>query len=309
MQLLIECARAFSNTATFAMSDAAGMAEICNRVDGIPLAIEFAAARLEVLGVEGVASQLKQSLALLTTGRRTALPRHRTLSATLDWSYQLLQDEEQALLRALAVFHAPMTLEAAAAVALHSGEPSAGLLDSLAGLVAKSLLVVDRTKTAPRYRLLEATRDLATSSARLSSRPADGSPEWRATAAAASTVIGAWKTANARSNACSCVLKQLIAPVQCRAQRPMAGKRSAAAGGDVGQALFSCDATPSTPRTSSLAGGFDRRRNPVDPIADLRHSGGVAHREGCRVLNARAHSISDCTAGAVKTSFGSLLGA
>ena len=161
VQLLIECARAFSNTATFAMSDAAGMAEICNRVDGIPLAIEFAAARLEVLGVEGVASQLKQSLALLTTGRRTALPRHRTLSATLDWSYQLLQDEEQALLRALAVFHAPMTLEAAAAVALHSGEPSAGLLDSLAGLVAKSLLVVDRTKTAPRYRLLEATRDYA----------------------------------------------------------------------------------------------------------------------------------------------------
>ncbi|TGS16849.1 tetratricopeptide repeat protein [Mesorhizobium sp. M2E.F.Ca.ET.209.01.1.1] len=158
VQLLIERAHASGNRVKFGMSDAAGLAEICQRVDGIPLAIEFAAARLELLGVEGVALQLKESLALLSTGRRTALPRHQTLSATLDWSYQLLHEEEQALLRALSIFRAPVTLEAVAAVAVDTAAVSPGLLDNLARLVAKSLLVVDGASAPLRYRLLETTR-------------------------------------------------------------------------------------------------------------------------------------------------------
>jgi non-specific serine/threonine protein kinase len=95
----------------------AAIAAICRHLDGIPLAIEFAATRAATLGLEQVASRLDDRFMLLTSGRRTALPRHRTLRAMLDWSYELLPEDERRLLRRLAVFPAGFTLEAAAVVA------------------------------------------------------------------------------------------------------------------------------------------------------------------------------------------------
>ena len=93
------------------------IAAICRQLDGIPLAIEFAAARASTLGIEQVAIGLRDRFALLTSGRRTALPRHRTLRATLDWSYRLLAEEQRDLLKCLAIFAGPFTLDAARAVA------------------------------------------------------------------------------------------------------------------------------------------------------------------------------------------------
>src|ERR1700682_2748313 len=93
----------------------AGIGELCRRLDGIPLAIELAAARIAALGIEGVAARLDDRFQLLAGGRRTALPRHQTLRATLDWSYELLTEPERVLLRRLAVFAGGFTLQAATA--------------------------------------------------------------------------------------------------------------------------------------------------------------------------------------------------
>ena len=98
----------------------AAITTICRRLDGIPLAIEFAAARAAALGLREVASRLDDRFQLLTGGRRTALPRHQTLRATLDWSYELLPESERCLLRHLAVFAAGFTLEAATAIVSHN---------------------------------------------------------------------------------------------------------------------------------------------------------------------------------------------
>ena len=92
------------------------IAAICRHLDGIPLAIEFAAARAATLGVQQVATRLDDRFGLFTGGRRTALPRHRTLRATLDWSYELLPEVERLLLRRLAVFPGSLTLDAAIAI-------------------------------------------------------------------------------------------------------------------------------------------------------------------------------------------------
>src|ERR1700751_2634034 len=97
-------------------ADAPYVAEICRRLDGIALAIELAAGRLAALGVQGLASSLEDSFSILTRGRRTALPRHQTLRATLDWSYRLLSPEDQAALRRLSVFNGSFAVEDAAFV-------------------------------------------------------------------------------------------------------------------------------------------------------------------------------------------------
>src|SRR5258707_15882614 len=102
----------------------AAIAAICRHLDGIPLAIEFAATRAAALGLEQVASRLDDRLTLLTGGRRTALPRHRTLRAMLDWSYELLPEAEQGLFRRLAVFPGGVPLEAAAGGAGDSPPPA-----------------------------------------------------------------------------------------------------------------------------------------------------------------------------------------
>jgi non-specific serine/threonine protein kinase len=121
----------------------AAIAAICRRLDGIPLAIDFAATRVATLGLQQVAAGLDDRLGMLTGGRRTALPRHQTLRATLDWSYELLPLSEQGLLRHLAVFPAGFTLEAATAVMSDTGTPA--VEEGIANLVAKSLVTLDRS--------------------------------------------------------------------------------------------------------------------------------------------------------------------
>jgi predicted ATPase/DNA-binding winged helix-turn-helix (wHTH) protein len=139
---------------------AQGIAAICRHLDGIPLAIEFAASRAASLGVDQVASGLRDRFALLTTGRRTALPRHRTLRATLDWSYHLLDETERGLLCHLSIFAGPFALEAARAVAPETMIP-AEISDGVAGLVSKSLVFRTADPVVVEFRLLETTRAYA----------------------------------------------------------------------------------------------------------------------------------------------------
>ncbi len=141
--------------------DIPAIAAICRRLDGIPLAIEFAAARTAALGLQQVASRLDQRFGLLTGGRRTAPPRHQTLRATLDWSYELLPDYEQRLLRHLAVFPGGCTLQAAASVLGDAGGAASRIAGGISSLVAKSLVTLDGSVSASRWRLLETIREYA----------------------------------------------------------------------------------------------------------------------------------------------------
>jgi predicted ATPase/DNA-binding winged helix-turn-helix (wHTH) protein len=131
---------------------------ICRRLDGIPLAIELAAGRASALGVEGVAARLDDRFRLLTGGLRTALLRHQTMRATLDWSYRLLPEVERIVLRRLAIFAGCFTLESAGIVAASEDIPSAVVVDCIVNLVAKSLVAVDVAQPNVQYRLLETTR-------------------------------------------------------------------------------------------------------------------------------------------------------
>ncbi len=136
------------------------IAAICRRLDGMPLAIELAAARAVVLGVPGVAAALDDRFRLLAGGRRTALPRHRTLGAALDWSFDLLGPEERALFCWLGVFAANFTLDAAVAVGTGAVAES-DVADAIAGLVAKSLVMSETVGRGVRFRLLETMRAYA----------------------------------------------------------------------------------------------------------------------------------------------------
>src|SRR6266567_4629886 len=140
---------------------AAATAAICRRLDGIPLAIELAATRIAAFGVAGVAARLDDRFRLLTAGSRTALPRHQTMRATLDWSHELLSESERVVLRRLGVFVGAFTLDAASAVAASVDIPASEAVDSVASLVDKSLLSTNVTGTIVRYRLLETTRAYA----------------------------------------------------------------------------------------------------------------------------------------------------
>jgi predicted ATPase/DNA-binding winged helix-turn-helix (wHTH) protein len=154
----------FEERAAFALggyqisdTDAPYVAEICRRLDGIALAIELATGRLAGLGVQGLANSLEDCFSILTHGRRTALPRHQTLRATLDWSYRLLSPEDQAALRCLSVFNGSFTLEDAAFVMgplIHFGEAN----DRLTSLLDKSLVVARPEERTFNYRLLDTTR-------------------------------------------------------------------------------------------------------------------------------------------------------
>ncbi|HYS64324.1 MAG TPA: winged helix-turn-helix domain-containing protein [Paraburkholderia sp.] len=134
---------------------------VCRRLDGIPLAIELAAARAAILGIETLADHLDDRFNMLTGGNRTALPRHQTLKATLDWSHALLDETERATLRRLSIFVNSFTMEAAIAVVGDGALGEAEVIAALSGLVEKSLVVtcVARDKTC--YRLLETTRAYA----------------------------------------------------------------------------------------------------------------------------------------------------
>jgi predicted ATPase len=156
-------ARVRALDADFAPSRAefSAVAAICRHLDGIPLAIEFAAARTVTLGLEQVAVGLRDRFSLLTTGRRTALARHRTLRAALDWSYELLPAAECQLLRCLAIFAGGFTLGAAVAVTQGTGLDAAGVMEGTGNLVAKSLITLDRSGRGSRWYMLETIRAYA----------------------------------------------------------------------------------------------------------------------------------------------------
>jgi predicted ATPase/class 3 adenylate cyclase len=134
---------------------------ICRRLDGIPLGIELAAARLRVLSPEELARRLDDSLAALGTAGTDIVPHHRTLEATLEWSFGLLDEDERLLLARLSVFSGGWALEAAEEVAAGNGIDASAVLDLLGSLVDKSLVVVGEGPTGTRYRLLEPVRQYA----------------------------------------------------------------------------------------------------------------------------------------------------
>jgi predicted ATPase/DNA-binding winged helix-turn-helix (wHTH) protein len=155
IQLFNERARAAADGFGVTDADVPAVLEICRRLDGIPLALELAAARVGVFGLRDLAAHLDDRFHVLTSGRRTALPRHQTLGAALDWSYQLLPQQEREALCLLSVFAGNFTLEAAAAVA----DPgSFEIVDEIANLVGKSLVSADPRGEVPQYRLLDTTR-------------------------------------------------------------------------------------------------------------------------------------------------------
>src|SRR6516165_5614114 len=155
--------RAAATTDSFMLNDAdvPAVLEICRRLDGVPLALELAAARVDTFGVHGLAARLDDRFGVLTSGRRTALPRQQTLRATIDWSYDLLSEPERRLLRHLAVFVGGFTLDAAAAVAQGTAIADVPLIDSIANLVAKSLAVFEASTSPTRWRLLDTIRAYA----------------------------------------------------------------------------------------------------------------------------------------------------
>ena len=152
-------ARVRSTVPTLALSDdsAAAVAEICRRLDGIPLAIELAAARVPLLGIEGVRAKLDERFRTLTAGARVVLRRHQTLRAALQWSHALLTQEEQIVFRRLGVFAGGFTLESAQRVADDQDIDAWDVLEHLGGLVDKSLVLAEG-ESVPRYRMLETTR-------------------------------------------------------------------------------------------------------------------------------------------------------
>jgi predicted ATPase len=155
--------RARSADLRFTLNDenAPAVAEVCERVDGIPLAIELAASRVTVLPVKALAKQLGQRLRVLTGGDRAALPRQQTMRATIDWSFDLLAEPEQRLFERLSVFAGGCTLGAAAAVFADAESAEDDILALISSLVDKSLVVADFEGPHPRYRLLESFREYA----------------------------------------------------------------------------------------------------------------------------------------------------
>src|ERR1700733_483054 len=162
VQLFVERVSAIVEDFALTDANAALVAAICRRLDGLPLAIEFAAPRVEVLGIEGLAARLDDSLRrLLGARRRASVPRHQTMQAVIDWSYGLLSEDEQRFFRALSIFAGGFNVEATATVAVDAASTSADAIDRLADLVAKSLIVADASGTKPRFRLLDTTRAFA----------------------------------------------------------------------------------------------------------------------------------------------------
>jgi predicted ATPase/class 3 adenylate cyclase len=156
VQLFVVRATSVSPTFTLNEHNAAAVAQICRRLDGIPLALELAAARVTVFSAEQIATRLDDRFKLLTGGSRTALPRQQTLRAMIDWGYDLLSEDERTLLRKLSVFAGGWTFEAAEAVYMELD-----VLNLLTQLVNKSLVTVEEEKGEVRYHLLETVRQYA----------------------------------------------------------------------------------------------------------------------------------------------------
>jgi predicted ATPase/class 3 adenylate cyclase len=162
VQLFIDRARAVRPDFDITPDNALALAEVVRRLDGIPLALELAAARLRMMSVEQIAARLNNRFRLLTGGRRTALPRQQTLQALIDWSWNLLDEQEQVLLRRLSVFSGGWTLEAAQAVTSDDHLDEFDILDLLDQLINKSLVNVEHLpKGNVRYAMLESIRQYA----------------------------------------------------------------------------------------------------------------------------------------------------
>jgi predicted ATPase len=161
-RLFLDRAEATGAELALGPSDGPAIAEICRRLDGIPLAIELAAARVIALGPGEIAAHLDERFRLLTGGRRAAVERHHTLRATIDWSFALLSQREQTVFNHLGVFPASFDASAAQAVAAAGEVEPWGVLDALTNLVAKSMLNADRSAPgATRYQMLESLRHYA----------------------------------------------------------------------------------------------------------------------------------------------------
>jgi predicted ATPase/class 3 adenylate cyclase len=160
VRLFVDRAQAVAPGFTLTDANAPVVSEICRRLDGIPLAIELAAARVTILSPEEILQRLGDRFRLLTGGRRAAVPRQQTLQALIDWSWDLLAEDDRRLLRRLSVFAGGWTLDAATAVCGDGIGDATGVLDALGRLVDRSLVVVD-PGTSTRYRLLETIRQYA----------------------------------------------------------------------------------------------------------------------------------------------------
>ena len=161
VQLFVDRAQATQPSFALSGANAEAIDEICRRLDGMPLAIELAAARVRVLSPMQIAERLDDAFRLLTSGSRTALPRHRTLRATMEWSFGLLGEREQVLLRRLAVFAGSFSLDAAEAVCAGDPLDADDILDGVTALVDKSLVTMIAGEGVARYRLLETLRQYA----------------------------------------------------------------------------------------------------------------------------------------------------
>lgn len=161
VKLFVERAEVASPGFAISLQNTPAIAKICQRLDGIPLAIELAAARINVLTVQQILNRLDDRFNLLTEGMRTALPRQQTLRATIEWSYGLLPEKERVLFRRLAVFTGGWTLEAAEKVCTGEGIQASDVLNLLSQLVNKSLVVVETGELEARYRRLEIIREFA----------------------------------------------------------------------------------------------------------------------------------------------------
>src|SRR5712671_397199 len=161
VQLFVQ--RVAARAGSFALTDeeAPFVAEMCRKLDGIPLAIELAAGQVAALGIKNTVARMVSRLELLRLSRRTAVPRHRTLKATLDWSYNLLSDGERIVLRRIAPFVGHFTLEGARYVAGELGVGTGEICDAIAGLVEKSLIATRIDEGQAEYRLLDTTRAYA----------------------------------------------------------------------------------------------------------------------------------------------------
>jgi predicted ATPase/DNA-binding winged helix-turn-helix (wHTH) protein len=160
-QLFMERAAASGYGAVLSAIDAPILARICRRLDGVALAIELAASRVGCLGIRETAELLDNRFGLLWRGRRTALPRHETLNAMLDWSYSLLSEREKVVLCRLSVFVGDFTRQAAGSIASETEVDEAGVVDAVARLVAKSLISTTVINESTYYRLLDTTRAYA----------------------------------------------------------------------------------------------------------------------------------------------------
>lgn len=161
IQLFMERATAVSPTFTLTNENAKTVVQICHRLDSLPMAIELAAAWMNVLSIEQIASHLDDYWSLLTRGSRTALPRHQTLQANIDWSYRLLSEKEQDLFRRFSIFAGDFTLDAAETVCAFKGIEKIEVLKLLSQLVDKSLVMVETSNEKARYHFIGIVRHYA----------------------------------------------------------------------------------------------------------------------------------------------------